>query len=68
MLSLRPEELFDEIPSDLGWQPESAPLHDPDLLGLFERGIFLSHLWHGRLHFEYKIDGVGIIGKYQDEE
>ena len=62
------KELFDEIPSDLGWQPESAPLHNPDLLGLFERKIFLANLWQGRLHFECKNDEIGIIGKYRDEE
>ena len=68
MLSLWPEEIFDEMPSDLGFQPESAPLHDPDLLGLFERRIFLPYLWHERLHFECKNDRIGIIGKYRDEE
>ena len=65
---MRPEEFFDEIPLDLGWQPESAPLHNPDLLRLIEMKIFLANLWHGRLHFDCKNDGIGVIEKYRDEE
>ena len=53
--------------SDLDWHPEGAPLYSPDLLGPFERDIFLANLWHGRLHFECENDGIGIIGKYRDE-
>ena len=70
LLSLWPEELFDHILSDLGWQSKSAPLHDLDLdlLGLFERRIFLPHWWHGRFSFESENDGICIIGKYRVEE
>ena len=45
----------------------SAPLNDPNLLRLFERQIFLANLWRGRLYFDGKNDGIGIIGKYRDE-
>ena len=67
LLSLYTKELFNKILWDQVWQPESAPLYSPDLLGLFERKIFLANLWHGRLHFECENDEIGIIGKYRDE-
>ena len=67
MLFLWPKEFFDKIPSDPGWQSESASLHDPDLHRRFEKKIFLANLWHERLHFKCKNDGISIIGKNQDE-
>ena len=67
MLFLWPKELFDEMSLDPGWQYESAPLHVPDLLRLFERKIFVANSWHERLHFRCKNDGISITGKNQDE-
>ena len=58
MLSMWPEELFDEILSDLCLQPESAPLHSPDLLGLFEKRIFWQICGVGDFFFAYRNDGV----------
>ena len=67
LFSMWPKVLLNEIMSDLGWRPEGAPLNDPNLLRTFERQIFLANSWHGRLYFDGKNDGIGVIGKYREE-
>ena len=42
LFSLWPKGLLNEILSDLGWRPESAPLNDQNLFRLFESELFLQ--------------------------